>query len=1095
MSIIVSLLNQQPFIIFPANWLGWCGLVAWLGGIAYIIYIKRDYQQTFTAKNWVLFGILLLSVPITNLFVGTRLPMLDTLPLPEVAIEPKGFALMFFSAVPWVLAAGLLGPLSGSILAGLSGLILGLYDTHSIYTVFELAFMGALSSVFISQNYRTVIYKGLRRPIITAILLCILYPILFSVNSIFFAGGSLTGQIDYAFSKVTSATLAIGSPILFAGIVMEVLRLTIPTKWGGQPPWQPAPAESSLETRFLWNIVPLSLGLIITLMVGDWIFAGNAARSILLDRMASSAEIAAESVPYFLDSGQSLILRLANDPELDLNSPEELRGVVRNEIRSVPFFHQIYVFDQNANALAGYPNDDFYVVATAPDELVGIDLALNGVLVQAYPLPPLEGEPSTQISFIAAVKDENDNVHGVIIGRTDIQTTPLAKPILTSLKSMEFIGGTGFLIDESGHILYHPDPNRLMLQYPTRVTEDGVFYDETGPDGTRQLAYYKPAIGSPWTVVLTLPAQQFQQSALDIAAPLLGMILLFALLLVGMIKVGLRTVTTSLKSLAVETDRIAQGQLNRALLVDGDDEVGQLRRSFEKMRISLKARLDELNRLLVVSRGVASSLDMVKAVRPILEAALATGASSARIVLSPNVFQIIQGKPEMPSRFGLGELTDAYSIYDTQLLELMEDKDRIVLTNPARTTLIDFYPEDIRPESLLSVALHHEDQYFGALWIAYNTPHPFTNEEVRFLTTLAGQAALAASNSRLFKTAEIGHQRLAAILTSTPDPVIVTDHEDRLLLLNPVAAQVFGLGENIRIGVSIKEVFHQPELVELFRPSLEEIGSTEVSLADGRIYLATASSIEVDGQRIGRICVLRDVTRFKELDALKSEFVATVSHDLRSPLTLMRGYATMLEMVGDLNDQQKIYIQKIGTGVESMSQLINNLLDLGRLEAGLALQLEKVPIRDLIEVIVEKHRLQANQKQIKIHLDTTDLVTPIVEADRIMMQQAFQNLLENGIKYSLRGKEIWVRARTNNDKLVVEFQDYGIGISSVDLPRLFEKFYRTTNREARKQSGTGLGLAIVKSIAERHGGRVWVDSKLGKGSTFIFEVPLRQPDD
>jgi PAS domain S-box-containing protein len=501
--------------------------------------------------------------------------------------------------------------------------------------------------------------------------------------------------------------------------------------------------------------------------------------------------------------------------------------------------------------------------------------------------------------------------------------------------------------------------------------------------------------------------------------------------------------------------------------------------------------LDELNRLLFVSQGVASSLDMEDSVRPILESGLAIGASSVRIVLTEAVIPDTRSESEMPSRFGLGDSTHAYSELDDQILSLMENQDRIVLTNPGRTTLLHFRKGMVRPESLLAVALHHENQYYGTIWVGYDVSHAFSHEEVRFLTTLAGQVVLAATNNHLFWSAEFGRQQLAAILASTPDAVIVTDHRSRLLLVNPAACQALGIDINGQERKPIDKVITQSKLVDLIRTSTEENQSIEIALSDGRYYLATASSINGDEVPIGRVCVLRDITHFKELDALKSEFVATVSHDLRSPLTLVRGYATMLEMVGDLNKQQENYVQKIIVGVESMSRLIKNLLDLGRIEADIGLHLETLPVRDMLEEVTEALVMKANQKRIKLHLEADQLTEPLIEADHAMLQQAFHNLLDNAIKYTPDGRNIWIRSKTRKGHIVFEFQDEGIGISPVDKPRLFEKFYRSASRVAKKESGTGLGLAIVKSIVDRHGGRVWVDSQLGKGSTFYFEIPLR----
>jgi signal transduction histidine kinase len=321
---------------------------------------------------------------------------------------------------------------------------------------------------------------------------------------------------------------------------------------------------------------------------------------------------------------------------------------------------------------------------------------------------------------------------------------------------------------------------------------------------------------------------------------------------------------------------------------------------------------------------------------------------------------------------------------------------------------------------------------------------------------------------------------------------LVTDHRDRLLLVNPAALLLFRIQTQSEVGRPIADVLKQPALVELMQVSMTEDQSVEVELHNERVYLATASSVIADGKSVGRVCILRDVTHFKELDALKTEFVATVSHDLRSPLTLMRGYATMLEMVGNLNSQQEGYIQKIVVGVESMSRLVNNLLDLGRIEADVGLRLEMLSVHDLVEQVIESLNMQAAQKKIKVHPSFPKERAPLVEADQALLTQALHNLLENAIKYTPSRGEIWVTVSQQEDNIVFDVRDTGIGVSPVDQPRLFERFYRSANREAKRERGTGLGLAIVKSIAERHGGGVRLKSQLGSGSTFSIFIPLRQ---
>ena len=177
------------------------------------------------------------------------------------------------------------------------------------------------------------------------------------------------------------------------------------------------------------------------------------------------------------------------------------------------------------------------------------------------------------------------------------------------------------------------------------------------------------------------------------------------------------------------------------------------------------------------------------------------------------------------------------------------------------------------------------------------------------------QAALAVANAHLYLNVEASRRQLEAVLNSTPDPVLVTDHRNRLLLANRAAASALGqAADDTSSGMETEKVVKLKPLLHLLQSTTTENRSAEVVLADKKTYLATASSVMLEGRQIGRVCILRDVTRFKELDSMKSDFVSTVSHDLRSPLTLMRGYASMLEMVGELNEQQNGYVGKIISG-------------------------------------------------------------------------------------------------------------------------------------------------------------------------------------
>jgi PAS domain S-box-containing protein len=513
------------------------------------------------------------------------------------------------------------------------------------------------------------------------------------------------------------------------------------------------------------------------------------------------------------------------------------------------------------------------------------------------------------------------------------------------------------------------------------------------------------------------------------------------------------------------------------------------------MRSSLKDRLEELNRLLEVSQGVASSLEFSSAVEPVLASALSLGASCARVVLKSDVLPELGGFSSEPFTQGAGPAADLYTDLDPQILYFIGQQDqleRLALPDVKRPRLFDIPSDAPHPASLLAVALRHDNSYYGVLWIAYDERHEFSEEEVRFLVTLGGQAALAAANAHLYLQSEIERQRLDAILSSSPDPILVTDQRNRLMLANPAAWQVLQIGIENDSDQLIDELLPDEDLVELMLSTTEGAQVKEIGFSDGKVYLATATTVVSQETKVGRVCIMRDITALKELDTLKSEFVSTVSHDLRSPLTLMRGYATMLEMVGELNEQQEDYVRKIVGGVESMTHLVNNLLDLGRIESGIALNLELISPGEVVNQVVSSLKLQAIQKRIEMVTEFEEDL-PEVEADKALLQQALHNLIENGIKFSQTDGKVTISAKSTHKIMIFRVHDNGIGISPMDQQHLFEKFNRLTQKSSEDKRGSGLGLAIVKSIADRHGGSVKVKSQLGKGSTFFLELPLRQP--
>ncbi len=334
-------------------------------------------------------------------------------------------------------------------------------------------------------------------------------------------------------------------------------------------------------------------------------------------------------------------------------------------------------------------------------------------------------------------------------------------------------------------------------------------------------------------------------------------------------------------------------------------------------------------------------------------------------------------------------------------------------------------------------------------------------------------------------------QKLETIINNIEDGVIILDENLNLLLINPAVHRAFGIwNDEAVMGKPILEVIPNPDLRTLlhFDPK-ESQPNHEITFEDGRVL--TAQYTPIPG--VGSVITLQDITHLKQIDRLKSEFVHTVSHDLRSPLTAILGYVELLDRVGPINDQQREFIKRVHNSVQNITSLVNDLLDLGRLEAGIDVQKEVAPLGGMIRYTLESMAPQITEKKIKLHLELPDGDNAQMRGNPIRLRQMLDNLIGNAVKYTPEGGEIRIKLDVQSDQIILRLSDTGPGIPPADQPHIFEKFYRASN-VPKGVGGSGLGLAIVKTIVDNHQGRIWVESVLGQGSTFTVVLPhFKQP--
>ncbi len=337
------------------------------------------------------------------------------------------------------------------------------------------------------------------------------------------------------------------------------------------------------------------------------------------------------------------------------------------------------------------------------------------------------------------------------------------------------------------------------------------------------------------------------------------------------------------------------------------------------------------------------------------------------------------------------------------------------------------------------------------------------------------------------KISESERAKLESIISSIQDGVIVLNDENQVLLLNQSVREIFELRDEPVAGREIREVInHQDVHVLLGRGAATELKYHEVNFEDGRVFNAQYTPIE----HIGAVITFQDISYLKEIDKIKNDFIYTLSHDLRSPLTAILGYSELLERTGPLNENQQEYLKRMQSSIQHMTSLANDLLDLGRLEAGFDARRESVQLDSVLRYTLDLYESQARDKNIQVETNISGRL-PTVRANPIRIRQMLDNLVGNAIKYSPSNGSVRVGLQSEGQQIILRVEDSGPGIPAGEQGRVFEKFYRGSNIP-HSTSGSGLGLAIVKSIVESHQGRVWVESVPGKGSTFFVVLPAQE---
>jgi len=387
---------------------------------------------------------------------------------------------------------------------------------------------------------------------------------------------------------------------------------------------------------------------------------------------------------------------------------------------------------------------------------------------------------------------------------------------------------------------------------------------------------------------------------------------------------------------------------------------------------------------------------------------------------------------------------------------------------------------------------------------SFNKRHgeDFNDEDVRLLERMAKNVGSIIANLQMYREVVEEREELLQTLESLSAGLVLIGSEGRISQMNSSCRAIFGLATS-PVGKPYPDLIPNPEIKEMVLRGAngQDVGTAEITVhlhGNDRIYQVNGAQVKhEDGKDLGVVLILNDVTDLKNIEKMKSSFVAMASHELRTPLTAIKGFSsTLLEGIDDdlyTKEDQKEFLNIVVNECDRLRRLIDDLLNTSRIEAGESLKPSygEVKIRQLLDKVQKIQQQATNRHVIKLSAPDT---MPIIVGDEDKLDQTLTNLLNNAIKYSPNGGDITIHAKVEDetDTILLGVQDQGMGIPAEHVDKVFERFHRVDNEDNRKIYGTGLGLFLVKHLVEDiHDGQIWCESEVGVGSTFWVRLPQK----
>ena len=1048
----------------PQDFLGWVGLIVWIV-IIILFIIKTNKGKPVWKLNYSHIVLYSLAAVLTKVLISLKgFPLhLDWL-IPPDGVN-SGNVILLFSALPWILAGLESGLVLGSFVGCISGIATALLFTHNYYSIIEYTTFAMLFAYFVGSVAKSRQFQLLQHPIM-AISLVALIALPIHQYTVFFEGDvSFAVRLDNALSRIWLSLAVTILELIIAGLIAEVAYWASTSQKNNYQDGASYLEEEPLKW-FLLTTIPFILYSFIFILAIGWNIFRYQVREDLEREYITKAKLIGNSLVSIITNDQIILKDLASNELFEMSSNER-NDIFNNYYYPIPYFDQFALFNKSGEYFGGYPITAEKELEFSADEIAEVQESIQSK-VNGF---TISNTATTEfiLSLFQPIINSESKLGGILVGRTNLINNPTNMFFNSIAKAIVERGSFAKLVKSNGIVLSEIGVNEDIMN-----EEDSI------------LIYYPLSLNG-WGIQIFIPYEIFVTEVWSEVSPYIFVVVAFELATFAILWARSGKLSLELKKLSDQIKEISVTNNCKQINALVPIEMHCLIDNLEKMRKSFIKKSEHQDFLLNIWQALGDNMGLDEISRVILNVFLNEDVVSARLIVNNDSWTRYNTRK---ISFGIGSLEESFGYLDDRIIELLSNQKRLLIPNTRRIHYLEFQPEYPRPKAIAAFSIGNNLEHLACLWIAYKLPRDFSKEEIRELLLTVKQISSVISFYKLIDERKVEAAQIKNSLNYLTNPIFIFIN-NKLLIANESAEKFVNIDEDFTDRTMIEKRIKDNEILHIVDTNYNNYPAIiERTFSSGRIFKIVIHKKKAEP--LGQITVLVfiDTSEQRRREKMLSDYLNIISHGLRSPLAIMRGYTTMLQMVGDLNDQQKDYVGKIVKGVDGATQMIGNLLDQERLDAGYGLFVEELNIVEIINEIVERVELIAKQKKIKIIKDYSASTVLEIYADQTLIKQAINNILYNAIKFSPVNSEVKIGLKEEDSQILIIISDSGIGIAQVDLPHIFEKYYCAQNmKKDRETMRSGMGLYLAKSIVDRHNGKIWVKSNLGRGSKFTIVLP------